>query len=137
MTTSGNIFDCLNREVVQHLMGTDQRLSVRVCVQSLSCLRLFVVAWTVAHKAPLSMGFSRQEYWNGLPFPPPGELPDPGIEPAPLGSPALQADSLPVAPPGKYRVETRDTAKHPTMHRPPLPPPPTTCNKEIYSSKCC
>ena len=57
-----------------------------------------------------------------MPFPPPGELPDPGIKPAPLGSPALQADSLPVAPLGKYWGETRDTAKHPTMHRPPLLP---------------
>ena len=48
--------------------------------------------WTVACQALLSMGFSRQEYWSGLPFPSPGDLPDPGIEP---GSPALQADSLP------------------------------------------
>ena len=48
--------------------------------------------WTVACQAPLSMGFSRQEYWTGLPFPSPGDLPDPEIEP---GSPALQADSLP------------------------------------------
>ena len=48
--------------------------------------------WTVACQALLSMGFSRQEYWNGLPFPSPGTLPDPGIEP---GSPALQADILP------------------------------------------
>ena len=48
--------------------------------------------WTVACQAPLSMGFSRQEYWSGLPFPSPGDLPDPGIEP---GSPALQADDLP------------------------------------------
>ena len=45
--------------------------------------------WTVAHQAPLSMGFSRQEYWRGLPFLPPGDLPDPGIEPASLASPAL------------------------------------------------
>ena len=51
-------------------------------------------------KAPLSKGFSRQEYWSGLLFPPPGDLPDPGKEP---GSPALQADSLPAAPPGKPR----------------------------------
>ena len=49
-------------------------------------------SWTVAHQAPLSMGFSRQEYWSGLPFPSPGDLPDPGIKPR---SPALQADSLP------------------------------------------
>ena len=54
-----------------------------------SCLTL-VTPWTVAFQAPLSMGFSRQEYWSGLPFPSPGDLPDPGIEPA---SPALQADS--------------------------------------------
>ena len=54
--------------------------------------------WTAAHQAPLSIGLSRQEYWSGLPFPSPGELPDPGIE---LGFPAWQADSLPSAPPGK------------------------------------
>ena len=55
-----------------------------------SCLTL-VTPWTVAHQAPLSIGFSRQEYWSGLPFPSPGNLPYPGIEP---GSPVLQADSL-------------------------------------------
>ena len=54
--------------------------------------------WTVAHQAPLSMKFSWQEYWSGLPFPSPGDLHDPGVEP---GSPALQADSLPFEPPGK------------------------------------
>ena len=48
-----------------------------------------VTPWTVAHQAPLSMGFSRQEYWSGLPFPPPGDLPNPGIEPRPPASPAL------------------------------------------------
>ena len=51
--------------------------------------------WTVAHQAPQSMEFSRQEYWSGLPFPSPGDLPDPGIKP---GSPALQADALPSEP---------------------------------------
>ena len=55
-----------------------------------SCLTL-VTPWTAACQAPLSMGFSRQEYWSGLPFPSPGDLPDTGIEP---GCPALQADSL-------------------------------------------
>ena len=55
--------------------------------------------WTVTHQAPLSMRFSRQEYWSGLPFPSPGDLPDPGIEP---GSLAFQADSLPSELPGKY-----------------------------------
>ena len=54
--------------------------------------------WTVAHQAPLSMEVSRQEYWSGLPFSSPGDLPDPGIEP---GSPALQGDSLLTEPPGK------------------------------------
>ena len=53
---------------------------------------------TVAHEAPLSMGFSRPEYWSGLPFPSPGDLPHPGIEPK---SPALKANSLPSEPPGK------------------------------------
>ena len=51
----------------------------------------FVTPWTIAHQTPLSMGLSRQEYWSGSPFPSPGDLPDPGIEP---GSPALQVDSL-------------------------------------------
>ena len=54
-------------------------------------------SWTVACQAPLSMGFPRQEYWSGLPFPSPGDLPDPAIEP---GSPALQAGSLQSEPPG-------------------------------------
>ena len=54
--------------------------------------------WTVAHQAPLSMGFSKQEYWSGLPFPSPGDLPNPGIEPR---SPALQTDTLSSEPPGK------------------------------------
>ena len=60
------------------------------CVLShFSPVRLFVTLWTVPHQAPLSMGFSRQEYWSGLPGPPPGGLPDPGIEPSFLMSPAL------------------------------------------------
>ena len=54
--------------------------------------------WTVSHQAPLSMGFFGQDYWSGLPFPSPGDLPDPGIEPR---SPALQAESLQSEPPGK------------------------------------
>ena len=54
--------------------------------------------WTLAHQASLSMGFSRQEYWSGLPYPPPGDLPNPEIKPR---SPALQAHSLPAEPPGK------------------------------------
>ena len=55
----------------------------------LSCVCLFATLWTIACQAPLSMGFSRQEYWSALPCPPPGDLPDPGIEPLSLTSPAL------------------------------------------------
>ena len=58
-------------------------------VKSLSRAQLFVTPWTVTYQALLSMGFSRQEYWSGLPFPSPGDLPDPAIKP---GSPTLQAD---------------------------------------------
>ena len=65
--------------------------SERKKVKSLSRVRLFVTPWTVAYQAPLSMRFSRQEYWSVLPFPSPGDLPDPGIEPR---SPALEADAL-------------------------------------------
>ena len=55
----------------------------------LSWVQLFETSWTVSHQAPLTMGFSRQEHWHGLPFPPPGDLPDPGTEPVSLASPAL------------------------------------------------
>ena len=69
---------------------------VKVKVKSLSHVRLFATQWTVALQTPLPMGFSRQEYWSGLPFPSSGDLPDPGIEPR---SPALQADALTSEPP--------------------------------------
>ena len=61
-------------------------------------ISIIVSPWTVAHQASPSMGFYRQEYWNGLPFPSPGDLPHPGIEPR---SPALKVDTLPSEPPGK------------------------------------
>ena len=67
-------------------------------MKSLSHVQLFATPWTVAYQAPLSMEFSRQVYWSGFPFPSPGDLPDPGIEP---GSPASQADTLPSEPSGK------------------------------------
>ena len=79
-----------------NLSTSDMR--VRVRMKSLSRVRLFVTPWTVDHQAPPSMGFSRQEYWSGLPLPSPGDLPNPGIEPR---SPALQADALTSEPPGK------------------------------------
>ena len=66
--------------------------------QSLCRVQLSATPWTVAHQAPLSMGFSRQDYWSGLPFPSPGDLPDPGIQPT---SPALAGGFLTTVPPGK------------------------------------
>ena len=71
---------------------------MKVKVKSLRRVQLFATPWTVAHQDPKSMRFSKQEYWSGLPFPSPGDLPDPGIEP---GSPTLKADALPSEPPGK------------------------------------
>ena len=70
----------------------------KVKLKSLSRVQLFATPWTVAYQASLSMGFSRQEYWSGLPFPSPGYLPDPGVEPR---SPTLEADALTSEPPGK------------------------------------
>ena len=78
-----------------------ERKERRKKVKALSHVRLFATPWTVAHQAPPFMGFSRQEYWSGWPFPSPGDLPDPGIEPK---SPALQADALTSEPPGKLRL---------------------------------
>ena len=72
-----------------------------VCAQSFSHVQLFETPWTIAHQAILSMEFSRQEYWSGLPCPPPGDLPNPGIEPR---SPTLQVDSLLSEPPGSPRI---------------------------------
>ena len=64
--------------------------SLSECMLSFfSCVRLYATLWTIAHKAPLSMGFSRQEDWNGLPSPPPGDLHNPGIKPMSLKSPVL------------------------------------------------
>ena len=76
-------------------------LVVKVKMKVLSLVRVFATPWTIACQAPPSMGFPREEYWNGLPFPSPGDLPDPGIEP---GCPALQADSLPSEPPGNIFI---------------------------------
>ena len=67
-----------------------------LCAKPLSCVQLFAALGTVACQAPLSMGFSWQEYWSSLPFPPPGDLPDSGTEPTSPMSPALAVDSLPL-----------------------------------------
>ena len=85
-----------------HFCGLERSLRpgaiVRVCVRLLSRARLFATPRTAAHQTPLSVRFSRQGYWSGLPFPSPGDLPNPGIKP---GSPALQADSSPTELQGK------------------------------------
>ena len=88
-----------------------------VCAQLLS--RLFATSWTLAHQAPLFMGLSQQEYWSGLPFPPPGNLPNPGTEPR---SPAFQVYSLPYEPPGKafptYKNEKKEIFRGKTYSTP-------------------
>ena len=86
--------------------------------QPLSRVWLFATPRTLARQTPPSMGFSRQEYWSGLPCPPPGDPPNPGTEP---GSPALQADSLLPEPPGQPPKHTRPPAG--ALYRRPLPPP--------------
>ena len=88
----GHITWCV---VISHLFGVSS-VTKSKC-QSLSCVRLFATPWTIAPLASLSMGFSRQDYWSGQPFPSPGHLLNAGIKP---GSPALQADSLPSELPG-------------------------------------
>ena len=85
--------------LVKHRTGT--RLNYQVVCVSSSVVFDSATPWTVACQAPLSMEFSRQEYWSGLPFPSPGGLPDPGIKPR---SPALEADALTSEPPGKPNV---------------------------------
>ena len=89
------------------------RVCVYVCARvraaGFSCVQHFSTPWTGAHQAPLFMGFSRQDYWSGLPCPPPGGLPSPGIEPVSSESPALQTDSLP--PPGKPPTEVAESNK--------------------------
>ena len=96
---------CTGRPGVLRFMGSqrvehDWATELNWCMLShFICVRLFATPRTVACQAPLSMGFSRQEYWSGFPFPTPGDLPDPGVEPMSLISLAL--GSLPLAPPAK------------------------------------
>ena len=78
--------------------AVDVACTVGMCVCVLSRVQLFVTPWTVAHQAPRSMGFSRQEYWSGLPLPIPRDLPNTGIEPM---SPALAGGFFTTVPPGK------------------------------------
>ena len=88
---------CLNITLLDSL-ASYVCVCVCACMLSHSVVSDSLISWTVACQVPLSMGFSRQEYWSGLPFPTLGDFPHPGMEP---GSPALQADSSPSEPPGK------------------------------------
>ena len=93
-------------ELLRCLWDTHPNGYVSECILScFSRVQLFVILWTRARQAPLSMGFSRQESCSGFPFPPPEDLPDPGIEPR---SPALQSDSLLFGQSGKPNIETVD-----------------------------
>ena len=77
---------------------------MKVKVKSFSRVQLFATPWTIAHQTPPSMGFSRQEYWSGLPFPSPGDIPDPGIK---SRSPVLQADTLTSEPPNNQIIDQK------------------------------
>ena len=109
---------------------------VHACMLSrFICVQLFATPWTVAHQAPLSVGFPRQEYWSALPCPPPGDLPDPGMEPVSPASPALAGGFFTPEPPRKP-VSTNPSAHSSTytlVHHPPpslnhpSTHPPQTC----------
>ena len=80
----------MNEKLAEESKGGEEALGIeRVCVVVLGCVQLFATLWTLAHRTPLSMRFSRQEYWSGLPFPPLGDLLNSGIEPESLVTPAL------------------------------------------------
>ena len=90
--------------LINSILGGGMVLGDQLCMstQSLSRVWLIVTSWTVAHQAPLSMGFSRQEYWSGLPFPPPGDLPNPGLDPV---SPVLGGRFFTAEPPNLFCFE--------------------------------
>ena len=100
-------------------------IKLLVCPQSFSHVQFFVTPWTVAHQAPISMGFSRQEYWSGLPFPTAGDLLDPVIEHESLASPAMAGRFFTTVPPGNpYPIigrssiswsESSDSSNTPTI----------------------
>ena len=96
----------------QLLPGPAPQLCAHV-LSHVSHVRLFKTPWTAAHQAPLSMGFSRQEYWSGLPFPSPVDPPNPEIEPV---CSAPQVDSLPIEPPGKPISQLHTINIHSTQH---------------------
>ena len=95
-----NPFNCAIKESPPKLQFKEINLQ-HCCLVTKSYPTLYVIPWTVALQAPLSMGFPKQEYWSGLPFPFPRDLPNPGIKSMSPLSPALQTDSLPSKPLGK------------------------------------
>ena len=90
----------VNQGSCRNIYGKYEKVKIESASRSVLS-QLFATTWTVVCKAPLSMEFSRKKYWSGLPCPPPGDLPNPGIE---HRSPALHPDSLPSEPPGKTRL---------------------------------
>ena len=123
---------------------------VCVCVYTLSCfsgVQLFVTLWTIACQALLLMECSRQEYWSGLPRPSPGDLPNPGIKPVSLSSPALAGRFFTTVPPGKpwylyidrYICVSNSLRPHGLQHtRLPCPLlPPRVCSNSCPLSQCC
>ena len=89
---------------ITYILGWQLHHPGCLCLVSLSCVRLFVAPWNVARQAPLSMEFSKQEYWSGLPFPPPRGVPDPGLKPASVKSPALAGRLFITKPPHTPRI---------------------------------
>ena len=87
--------------ITQAMYPTDQHTRLLLCAQLLSRVRLFATPWAIAHQVPLSMVFSRQEDWSELRFPPPGYLPNSGIDPVSPASPALAGGFFTTEPPGK------------------------------------
>ena len=95
---------CISPQLLYSLLNEILKWGLKVKSSRSVVCQLFATPLTVTYQAPLFMGFSRQEYWGGLLFPSPGDLPDPGIKP---GSPALQTDALPSKLPGKPKIGTR------------------------------
>ena len=129
MLKSWKCFHNIVNKVMMSTLTISIKKSCLLKVKFISRVRLFATPWTVACQAPLSTGFSRQEYWSGLPFPSPGCLPNPGIE---AMFPTLQADSLPSEPPRNpymqstswkmldwmnYKQEWRETYQQPQICR--------------------
>ena len=97
----------MNKGLIKYLLKFEVIVSgwqISLCAKTLSCVRFLATPWTVAHQPPLSMRLSQQEYWSGLPFPPPGDLPDPSIKPKPPASPALAGGFFTTEPPGKLKL---------------------------------